>query len=182
MKLQLRSAVFLAVAILGFWGCEYFPSPPTAPSDPPLSEPGPVIPPTVPSAIPIADIMSETNNQRRANGLGPLAENSKLNQAADFKVRDMFARQYFDHYGPGQTSGIPELLERFNYQYVVAGENLALGDFRNANDLIMGWMASPGHRANLLNSAYREIGVATGYDVFQGRRMIIAVQIFGTPR
>ena len=177
MKSRLQMAVFLAVTALGCWGCGYFPSL-TIPSGYFPSEPGPA----VPAAIPIADIISETNNQRRANGLGSLAENSKLNAAADFKTRDMFARQYFDHYGPDQTSGVPELLTRFNYQYTAAGENLALGDFKNANELVVAWMASPGHRANILSSVYRDIGVATGYEVFKGRRTIIAVQIFGTSR
>ena len=178
---QFRLAVLSVIVVFAFWGCGLLS--PLAPSADPPPENTPINdPPIIPEALPKADIIAETNNRRIANGFNLLVENQKLNAAADYKMRDMFARQYFDHYGPGQTSGIPELLERFNYRYVVAGENLALGDFRNANDLIMGWMASPGHRANLLNSAYREIGVATGYDVFQGRRMIIAVQIFGTPR
>lgn len=187
MKSMLRPAVLLAVIILSCWGCGYFPLP-TSPSDPSPSEPTPVVPdpavptPVVPIAVSIADVIAETNNQRRINGIGFVVENSKLNAAADFKMRDMFARQYFDHYGPGQTSGITELLVRFNYQYVAATENLALGDFKNANELVSLWMSSPGHRANILNGVYREIGVATGYDVFQGRRTMIAVQIFGTPR
>lgn len=177
MKLQLKLAVFLAVTVLSSWGCGYFKLPTTpSSSDPSLGEPGPA----VPIAILIADVISETNNQRRANGLGSLVENKKLNNAADFKMRDMFARQYFDHYGPNGTSGAAELVIKFGYQYSWVGENLALGDFRNANDLVSAWMNSPGHRANILNSVYREIGIATGYDVFQGRRTIIAVQIFGT--
>ncbi|MEK7121756.1 MAG: CAP domain-containing protein [Patescibacteria group bacterium] len=175
MKSRFRITALLAVIVLGCWGCEYFPSS-TSPFDPSPSEPGPA----VPVAIPIADVIIETNNQRKANNLGSLAENSKLNAAADFKMRDMFARQYFDHYAPDGTSGIEELLIRFNYQYIAAGENLALGDFKNANELVSLWMASPGHKANILNSTYREIGVATDYDMFQGRRTIIAVQIFGT--
>lgn len=175
MKLQFRLAVFSVVIVLGCWGCEYFPSP-TNPSGPSPSEPGPA----VPVAIPIADVILETNNQRKANGLGPLVENSKLDAAADYKMRDMFARQYFDHYAPDQTSGVPELLGKFNYRYMTAGENLARGNFKNANELVSLWMASPGHRANILNSSFREIGVADGYDVFQGRWTIIAVQIFGT--
>lgn len=181
MKFQIRLAVLLMAAVLCYSGCGYFPSPTTpslSTSDPLPSEP---VPEPIPKAIiSIADVILETNNQRKANGLSSLSENEKLNAAADFKMRDMFARQYFDHYGPGQISGIPELLMRFGYNYIVAGENLALGDFGNANDLVSVWMASPGHRVNILNSAYRDIGVATGYDLFQGRQTIIVVQIFGT--
>ena len=187
MATRLKLAVLVVFSVLGFWGCETFKSPTAPPSGSPGSgnEQGPPAqgPPPVPRAfISPDDIIFETNNQRRANGLNSLAENSKLNQAADFKMRDMFARQYFSHYGPDQTSGVPELLARFNYQYSAAGENLALGDFKNAKELVEVWMASPGHRANIIHSVYRDIGVATGYDMFQGRRTMIAVQIFGTPR
>lgn len=178
MNSQLRLAVFLTVTVLVCWGCEII-KPPLVPSDVSNNKPKP---PPVPTAIPIADVILETNNQRKANGLGPLVENSKLNAATDYKMRDMFARQYFDHYAPDGTSGVKELLIRFNYQHIAAGENLAYGNFKNANELVSLWMASPGHKANILNSAYREIGVATGYGVFEGRQTIIAVQIFGTPR
>lgn len=180
MKLNLKLAVSLAVVILSFWSCGYFLLPTTpSSSDPPRSELGLSVP-SVPVAIPIAEVILETNNQRRINGLGLLAENQNLNNAADFKMRDMFARQYFDHYGPDHSSGVHELLTRFSYKYIAAGENLALGDFKNASDLVAAWMTSPGHRANILSGVYREIGVTTGYDFFQGRRTIIAVQIFGT--
>lgn len=177
MNLWLKLVAVLAVAVLGFWGCQITKSSVTPSVIDNRLEPLPV-----PVGLPATDVILETNIQRRANGLGPLTENSKLNAAADFKMRDMFARQYFNHYGPNQTSGIPELLARFDYKYLAAGENLALGDFKNANELVVGWMASPGHRANILNGTYQEIGVAVGCEVFQGRRTIIAVQIFGTPR
>ncbi len=189
MRSQLRLAVFLVVIVLGCWECGSFRWP-TTPSNlsgsestpTPTPTPTPIPKPVVKvSSISVADVILETNSQRKTNGLSSLAENSKLNEAADFKMRDMFARQYFDHYGPDQTSGVAELLARFNYPYMMAGENLALGNFKNASELVALWMASPGHRANILNSIYRDIGVGIGYDVFKGRRTIIAVQIFGTP-
>lgn len=173
MRYRLQLAIFSVVVVLSCWDCGY-----TTLSGLSSSELGS----TVPVAIPIVDIVVETNNRRKANGLSLLVENSKLNAVADYKMMDMFVRQYFGHYGPGQTSGIGELLIRVDYRYISAGENLAYGNIKNAKKLIKLWMASPGHRANILNSAYREIGVATGYDVFQGRRTIIAVQIFGTSR
>ena len=175
MRSQLKLFVLTIIVLISCWGCTNLISPTTSyiPSD---SEPKPV-----PKAIvSVADVIFETNNQRRAYGLNSLTENSKLNAAADFKMRDMFTRQYFNHYAPDGTSGISELLIRFDYRYMAAGENLALGNFRNASELVAGWMASPGHRANILNNSYRDVGVATGYDIFEGRQTIIAVQIFGT--
>lgn len=183
MKFQPRLNVFLVLVTLGCGGCDNF----RLPSSPSNSfsydsELTPVSKPVPKARISIADVIFETNNQRRANGLNSLNEDSKLNKAADFKMRDMFARQYFSHYAPDQTSGVVALLTRFNYSYMMAGENLALGDFKNANELVAAWMASPGHRANILNGVYRDIGVATGYDLFKGKRTIIIVQIFGTSR
>lgn len=176
----LKRAILLAIVVLYCSGCEILRSP-SVPSNPPIvstPEPSPI----PKASISIADVILETNNQRRANGLSPLTENSKLNEAADFKMRDMFARQYFDHFAPDGTSGAAELLIRFNYSYIVAGENLAWGDFRSASELVGAWMASPGHRANILNSIYRDIGVGVGFDVFMGRNATVAVQIFGTSR
>ncbi|MDO8495931.1 MAG: CAP domain-containing protein [bacterium] len=177
MEARPKLLVLSALILVSGWGCQNF-SLPTTSSNFPDNKPKPVLA----AHISIADIIFETNNQRRANGLSSLIENSKLNTAADFKMRDMFTRQYFDHYAPDGTSGIPELLIRFDYGYMAAGENLALGNFKSASELVALWMASPGHRANILNGVYRDIGVATGYDMFEGRQTIIAVQIFGISR
>lgn len=177
MKHRARLVLFFVFTVFVCWGCSSFQLP-TDPSSPSISILEPALVPR--AVISVADVIVETNNQRKANGLSPLVENLKLNAAADFKMRDMFARQYFDHYAPDQTSGVPFLLMRFGYSYVAAGENLAFGDFRTAGELVAAWMASLGHRANILNSIYRDIGIGIGYDVFMGRKTIVAVQIFGT--
>lgn len=172
VKPWLKQVSLLSIVVLDCWGCSNFRSP-AAPSDD--YNPKPVL--TAPFTV--ADVILATNRWRVANGLKPLAENSKLNLAADFKMRDMFMRQYFDHYGPGQTSGLPELLTRFGYRHMSSGENLARGNFKNADELLTGWMARPGHRANILDNRFTDIGVGIGYDVFEGKRTIFVVQIFG---
>ena len=92
----------------------------------------------------------------------------------------MFNRQYFAHESPsGET--VKDLADDFGYDYVVIGENLALGDFAGDDDLVQAWMDSPGHRANILNTQYREIGIAVGKGEFEGRVTWLAVQTFGTP-
>jgi hypothetical protein len=62
------------------------------------------------------------------------------------------------------------------------GENLALGDFNGDQGLVNAWMASPGHRANILNKNYSEIGVAVGRADMNGRETWLAVQHFGLPQ
>ncbi len=92
----------------------------------------------------------------------------------------MFLNQYFSHYSP-KGEGVSDLAKKFNYQFLAIGENLALGNFQNDEDLVLAWMESPGHKENILNSKYQEIGVAVKKGVFEGKTTWLAVQHFGTP-
>jgi len=104
----------------------------------------------------ISELLQDTNDQRVANNLGSLALNAKLNQAAQAKANDMAARDYWSHDTP---EGNPPWVFFTNagYQYQTAGENLAYG-FDSSSHTVAGWMASPGHRANILNTSYSEVG------------------------
>lgn len=128
-----------------------------------------------------AGIISLTNIQRAAKGLAPLTENAKLNSAAKAKVVDMFARQYFAHDSP-QGIDAGDLAERADYKFIRIGENLALGNFANDQELLQGWMDSPGHRANILDKGFQEIGVAVKQGLFENETVWLAVQIFGLPQ
>lgn len=129
-----------------------------------------------------AKIIAETNIQRydQGDGLLPLFENEKLNKAALAKANDMFLNQYFEHISP---SGISpgELVQNYGYEYIIAGENLILGNFASEKDLVQAWMDSPGHRANILNDRYTEIGVAIIKGEYEGNTVWIGVQEFGVP-
>lgn len=125
-------------------------------------------------------VITETNKRRSEAGLSPLSESSLLNQAAEKKLQDMFSGQYFEHMSPSGR-GPKDLAEDVGYSYVVIGENLALGNFKDDNMLLEAWMASPGHRENILNSRYRDIGIAVGKGMFQGKSTWLAVQEFGKP-
>ena len=127
-----------------------------------------------------AGTIDQTNLQRVQNNLPALKENRLLDQAAQKKLQDMFAGQYFEHISP-QGIGPAELAKAVNYEYVAIGENLALGNYKNDKDLVNAWMNSPGHRANILNTKYQEIGVAVGKGVFEGQETWLAVQEFGKP-
>lgn len=128
----------------------------------------------------VAGTINFTNQQREANGLLPLNENPKLDQAAQIKLKDMFDKQYFEHISPAGV-GPSDLANGVGYKYIMVGENLALGNFKNDQVLVQAWMDSPGHRANILNTRYQEIGVAVGRGMFEGRQTWLAVQEFGTP-
>ena len=124
-------------------------------------------------------VITITNKQRFLNGeLGPLKENFKLDLSAEKKLKDMFTNQYFEHQSPTGV-GVADLAKDESYDYIVIGENLALGDFKDDSALVDAWMASPGHRANILNKHYSEIGVAVGHGIYEKRDVWIAVQHFG---
>jgi len=126
-------------------------------------------------------IIAETNLQRQQNGnLPPLIENTRLDEAAAAKANDMFLNQYFEHSSP---SGIDpgKLVQNHGYDYIVAGENLILGNFSSEKEVVQDWMNSPGHRANILNNRYTEIGVAIIKGTYKGETAWIGVQEFGLP-
>lgn len=127
-----------------------------------------------------APIVDWTNTYRQENNLKPLQRNTELDAAAIIKVRDMFERQYFEHVSPsGKNSA--DLVSGVGYEYLWVGENLALGIFSSEKDLVDAWMASPGHRANILNPHFEEIGIGVEEGEYEGRHVWMAVQEFGKP-
>lgn len=126
-------------------------------------------------------VISWTNKNRTENGLAPLKENLVLDKIAKARGEDMFAKQYFAHVAP--DGGRAETLaSSFGYEYIIIGENIAMGNFDGDEDLVTSWMNSPGHRENILKSKYAEIGVAEIFGKYNGKELWMAVQIFGTPQ
>lgn len=127
-------------------------------------------------------IIELTNKQRIENGnLSILQENTKLNFSAEKKVQDMLVKQYFEHTSPSNI-GVADLANQVSYDYILIGENLAMGNFENEEVLIEAWMKSPGHRANILNENYTEIGIALSKGIFEGKEIWMIVQHFGLPQ
>ena len=126
------------------------------------------------------EVVRITNERRGENDLPPLLDNPVLDKAADTKLQDMFDNQYFEHISP-KGVGPGSLAAHAGYSYVIIGENLAMGTFESNDALLNAWMSSPGHRANILNSHYEEIGVAVGRGMYNGQHVLIAVQEFGKP-
>ncbi len=126
-------------------------------------------------------IIAQTNIARYDNGqLLPLIENAKLNAAALAKANEMFKDQYFEHTSPSGV-GPGELVKSNGYDYILTGENLILGNFASEKEIVGLWMASPGHRANIVNNRFTEIGVAIIKGEYKGQTAWIGVQEFGLP-
>lgn len=135
-------------------------------SDPNLIYPGQVLTiPQLDSAVSSyeAEVIRLVNELRLQNGLRPLTANWELSRVARYKSQDMRDRGYFAHNSP--TYGSPgQMIRDFGLSYRTAGENIAKG-YPSPQAVVNGWMNSSGHRANILNASYTQIGV--GY-VSQG--------------
>jgi len=125
------------------------------------------------------DIIAQTNDQRGKNGLNSLTKNNQLTQAAQLKGQDMLTKGYWAHVSPDGKEPWYFILQA-GYSYNRAGENLAR-DFRDTTSVVSAWMNSPGHRANIVNPYYKEIGVAVVSGPFNGYDAVIVVQMFGEP-
>lgn len=148
---------------------------------PPLRAPSTKRPPSS-SPLTIAGVITDTNFERKTDGgLPPLAENSVLDDVAALRLDDMFQNQYFAHVSPYSSSSAETVAKTVGYSYLSLGENLALGNFTGDQDVVNAWMASPGHRANILETHYTQIGVAVRKGTFDGESTWIAVQVFGRP-
>ncbi len=121
-----------------------------------------------------------TNVERQKAGLPILQFSKRLTDVAEAKALDMRAKQYFAHVSPSGVD-IKQLSEIYGYQYLSIGENLALGNFTGNADVVLGWMNSPGHRANILNTKFTEIGISAIVGNYEGEEVWFAVQEFGRP-
>ena len=103
-------------------------------------------------------VVDQMNRERASHGLPPLRINDTLSAAALDRIDDMFAKHYFSHVSPDGLEPWTWADKR-GYDYRQMGENLAVG-YPTAESIVDGWMHSPGHRKNVLNSAFEEVGVA----------------------
>ncbi|MBI2444480.1 MAG: CAP domain-containing protein [Candidatus Magasanikbacteria bacterium] len=126
-------------------------------------------------------IIAATNQQRKKTGLAALKTNVILNRVAAARLTDMFKQQYFAHRSPDNTTAT-DLINQFGYDYLGVAENLALGNFVSDAAVVAAWLKSPGHRKNLLEKKFADIGLAVKRGNFRGRSVWLAVQIFGRPR
>lgn len=131
------------------------------------------------SAITSSTVISLANAARVEGGLEKLTSNGLLASAAQAKANDMLAKQYFSHNTPsGETPWT--FIKAAGYSYVTAGENLAI-DFSEAESVQSAWMNSPGHRANIMNKSFQEIGIGIAKGMYNGHQTTIVVQMFGAP-
>ncbi|MEV8086726.1 sigma-70 family RNA polymerase sigma factor [Streptomyces nigra] len=105
----------------------------------------------------VGQVVALVNKERAAAGCGPLAEDSLLDKSAQAHSADMAARDFFDHTNPdGADPG--QRITAAGYRWSTYGENIAMGQ-QTPEAVMESWMNSPGHRANILNCSFKDIGI-----------------------
>lgn len=125
------------------------------------------------------DLNMLTNVERLKNNVPALELNHLLQKAAELKVNDMIAREYFSHDTPDGKSPW-YFLSQAGYKYKHAGENLAINFFESSK-VEKAWMNSPGHRENILKREYTQVGTAVARGMYEGQETVFIVQFFGKP-
>ncbi|MGW8365279.1 CAP domain-containing protein [Streptomyces wedmorensis] len=105
----------------------------------------------------VEEVVELANTERERAGCGPLRSENRLRTAAQGHADDMAARGYYEHHTPeGRDAG--DRITGAGYVWSTWGENIHRGP-RTPAHAMEDWMNSPGHRANILNCAFRDIGV-----------------------
>ena len=108
------------------------------------------------------EVVDLVNIERTNRGLNPLKLDKELSNVATTKSQDMIDKNYFDHNSP--TYGSPfDMMKKFGISYRSAGENIAMGQ-KSPKEVVNAWMNSQGHRENILNSSFTDIGVGVAKD------------------
>jgi uncharacterized protein YkwD len=117
------------------------------------------------AALVDSGVLEELNQIRAAHHLVPLRLSPRLSAAASFHSRDMLEKGFFSHSSSnGQVfwKRIETFYPEGRFSYWSVGENLFwTTGAASATVSMKAWMASPGHRANILNPAWREIGISS---------------------
>ena len=103
------------------------------------------------------EVIRLVNEIRAENGLPALTYNWELSRVARYKSQDMKDNRYFSHTSPVYGSPF-RMMKGFGITYRTAGENIARG-YATPQAVVNGWMNSSGHRANILNASFTQIGV-----------------------
>lgn len=122
-------------------------------------------------------IFNATNAERQKAGLAPYVRNATANSYGRSKSKDMLDNNYFDHNSP--TNGyISDIAKRDGWSYSKIGENIytSTGMGADGQSIVNSWMNSQGHRENILNSGFKELGVG----VVELNGKLYATQIFYT--
>ena len=129
------------------------------------------------------EVLKLANKERSERGLNPLELDNKLTNIAEDHSQSMAVNDFFGHKDPTDGSSSLNRIEEGGYEWNRWGENVAAGH-STPEDVMEGWMKSPGHRNNILNPNFTEMGI--GYEFLVDDKGSVNyshywTQVFGTP-
>jgi uncharacterized protein YkwD len=131
----------------------------------------------------VVELVNQARSRSRRCGkerfaaVPPLRASRQLDEAAFRHARDMAHKGFFDHRAPDGSQPW-DRVRRAGYRPRISGENIAYGP-ESAEEVVEGWLDSPGHCANIMEPRFKEIGV--GVATSPRRSRIYWVQTFGAP-
>jgi uncharacterized YkwD family protein len=126
----------------------------------------------------VKEVVSLVNKERAKEKRPPLKLALDVTRVAQLKAEDLKKNDYFAHVSP-VYGDVDNMLSKFNIKFKYAGENLAVGQ-RTPEEVVTAWMNSPGHRSNILDPVYTEIGVGVVEigSIGEGQTTYYCVQMF----
>ena len=129
-----------------------------------------------------SEILRITNVERQNAGLNPLVVCTRLANSALAHTNRMLEGQFFSHSDPGTGTASGDRIRSTGYLDSSNGwgygENIAMG-YSSPNATMVGWMNSPGHRANILNPSFTHLGVGVNIGKWDAWYRSVATQNFG---
>lgn len=122
--------------------------------------------------------------RRKTRNLGLFCVDPRLQKVARAHSRDMIQRDYFSHTTKGTNRVGCDRVKNSGYRFRYCAENIAWGQREKGepDNIMRSWMESSGHRRNILNGRYREVGIGTATGTFRGQRGVTTYTVdFGTP-
>lgn len=121
-------------------------------------------------------IIKDTNYERASMGVAQLKVSERLTEAAQKRAEYLAKTGQFDHLAGGSNSKVDVQKTGYNSKYW--GENLAI--FAKTPEVVVpAWINSPGHRKNLRNPKFNDVGIGIAQGEYQGKDTVFIVQIFG---
>jgi uncharacterized protein YkwD len=151
-------------------------SPPASPTGRPTTKPAPTGPAPAGNAAAEAEVLALVNTERVKAGCRALTMDTRLVAAARGHSADMAARSFFSHTTP-EGVDFATRITKAGYRWSGAAENIAKGQ-RTPADVMTSWMNSAGHKANILNCGYKNLGVGVSADATGA---LLWTQDFGSP-
>ena len=124
-------------------------------------------------------LLGQTNIEREKAEVSPLKIDTQLMKAAALKAKDMIDHDYWAHTSPDGVTPW-HWIQQAGYSYAYAGENLAR-NFASDGAVVAAWMASDGHRENMLHPYYTEVGFAIMEGKLDGKPSTVIVAVYATP-